>query len=215
MGCGRGSSLSPRAGPLIRGLCESPAGSREVRLTSQDTLRGYLSNMERFNITTMRLTSHAKRSIEGRVLLKAVHRQHRTIYEPNPPATGKNFGHLSPGPYSSRHRCSKADTIIFETCPKNICEAPAYAALAKRNERSRVTKVGPWSCAGPLLDEAWPDGEGAALWTGVLRAVALLGCGERDAAGWNRHMVERLLKIGLEDEATACAFNQSCTTCKM
>lgn len=63
-----------------------------------------------------------------------------------------------------------------------------------------MTRVGPssdadWPSSGPL--GSWGPCEGAG------RVVTLLGCGDRGDAGWKRQTVESVLKMGLDDDATA------------
>lgn len=72
-------------------------------------------------------------------------------------------------------------------------EAIACLRLAKANERSMESNVGPSSAMLELPLDVGP---------GIFEE----GCGDLGFAGWNRHMVTSFLKSGVLVEATAFTY---------
>ena len=101
--------------------------------------------------------------------------------------------YFCPGPCTSIHRSSNAFTISLDTCPKNAAENVACTGFENANARSSVTSVGPALC-----DMACASRE-CGSWGGW----PALGWGDLGEAGWKRHIVERVLKRGVEEDATA------------
>jgi hypothetical protein len=94
---------------------------------------------------------------------------------------------------------SKALTISLDTCPKNAAETFACTGFENANVRSSVTSVGPvLCCPTEVVGVSGADGFG-----GGGRCPAL-AWGEFGEVDWNRHVVESVLKSGVEEDATAC-----------
>ena len=82
------------------------------------------------------------------------------------------------GPYTAEQRSWKALIISFETWPKNAADMPAWMGFANSYVRSKETKV----------DEL----------RAVQSALTIMGV---MAVRWNFHVVESVLKSGVDDEA--------------
>lgn len=101
--------------------------------------------------------------------------------------------YLLPGPYTSKQRSSKALTMSLDTCPKKVAEIVACTGFENAKARSRVTRVGP---------ALWPAGTMEELGGNCL----VLRWGEFGDAGWNRQVVESVLKSGVDDDAIAYTY---------
>jgi hypothetical protein len=115
-------------------------------------------------------------------------------------------GYRVPKPYTSIHRSSNALTIILDTLPKNALDTLACNGFEKANTISNIKSVGAvWAqrSSGWL---AWIPSLGDSALTGDVRGCIddVDGCGGVSDAGWNRHVVMRVLNRGVDVAARAC-----------